>query len=148
MLADLEPAISRRRAEVSHDDELPTIWADATGIAEVLRELLANALKFSASTPRIHVAARQTDAAWEVSVGDEGIGIDPAQHERAFELLQCLNARDDYPGTGAGLAVARELIRAHGGAIRVESAPGTGSVFTFSLPRRTRPADSADGDGS
>ncbi len=135
VLADLAADIEERQAEVSRD-ALPAVWADSARIAGVLRELIVNALKFSPSAPRIHVGARETGDFWEISVRDEGIGIDPAQHDRAFELLQRLNPREDYPGTGAGLTIAREAIRAHGGTIRVESATGTGSVFAFALPRR------------
>ena len=142
VLADLGPGLSERQAEISRDT-LPTVWADARGVGDVLRELITNAVKFSASAPRIHVGAVETDASWEILVRDEGIGIDPAQHERVFELLQRLNPREDHPGAGAGLAVARETIRAHGGAIRVQSAPDAGSVFAFALPKRDATRDAS-----
>ncbi len=145
VLADLAGVIDERQAEVTQD-RLPTVWADPARVAGVLRELMVNAVKFSPSRPRIHVGARETGDFLEVSVRDEGIGIDPAQHDRAFELLQRLNAREDHPGTGAGLTIAREAIRAHGGTIRIESAPGSGSLFAFTLPRRSAPADPTAGD--
>ena len=143
VLAELAQVIDERQAEVTRDT-LPTVWADRARIAGVLRELIVNALKFSPSSPRIHVGAAEAVDFWEISVRDEGIGIDPAQHDRAFELLQRLNPREDYPGTGAGLAVAREAVRAHGGTMRVESAVGTGSVFTFALPKRPTPTGTGD----
>ena len=142
VLADLGRVLEERQADVSRDP-LPTVWADARGVADVLRELIANAVRFSAAAPRIHVGGGETDAAWEIRVRDEGVGIDPAQHERAFELLQRLHPREDHPGAGAGLTVARETIRAHGGTIRVESALGAGSVFAFTLPKPAAPEDAS-----
>ena len=147
VLADLAAVVAERHAEIARD-ALPTVWADPARIAGVLRELIVNALKFSSSVPRIHVGAREAGDFWEIFVRDEGIGIDPAQHDRAFELLQRLNPREDYPGTGAGLTIAREAIRAHGGTMRVESATGAGSVFAFSLPKRAASADAAAGNDS
>ena len=147
VLADLAPVIGERQAEVTHDP-LPTVRADPARLAGVLRELITNALKFSPAVPRIHVGAREAGNFWEIYVRDEGIGIDPSQHERAFELLQRLHPREDYPGTGAGLTVARETIRAHGGTMRVESTTGTGSVFAFALPRLAGRADPATGSES
>ena len=144
VLADLAPEAGARQAEITAEP-LPTVRVDRARIGDVLRELIVNALKFSPSAPRIHVAAREADGAWQIRVSDEGIGIDPLQHDRAFELLQRLNPREDYPGTGAGLTVAREAVRAHGGVMAVESAPGAGSVFTFALPKRAASVD-ADGD--
>lgn len=147
VLADLAAVIEERRAELTREP-LPTVRGDAARIAEVLRELIVNALKFSPATPRIHVAARELSDGWEIHVRDEGIGIDPAQHERAFELLQRLNPREDYPGTGAGLTVAREVVRAHGGTMRIESGAGAGTVLTFTLPTRAPAPVAAAGERS
>ena len=142
VLADLGAEIAERGAEITRE-ALPTVQADPGRIAGVLRELIGNALKFSPSTPRIHVGVGEGEAVWEIRVRDEGIGIEPGQHERAFELLQRLNPREDYPGTGAGLTVAREVVRAHGGTMRVESAPGHGSLFALTLPKTTGGPDAA-----
>ena len=147
VLADLGPVVAERGARITRET-LPTVWADPARVAEVLRELLVNAMKFSPSEPRVHIGAGEDDAAWEIVVRDEGIGIDPAQHERAFELLQRLNPREDYPGTGTGLTVAREAIRAHGGTMRVESALQQGSVFAFTLPKRLDATGGAAGGPS
>jgi light-regulated signal transduction histidine kinase (bacteriophytochrome) len=144
VLEDLAMTARERAAEITRDS-LPTVVADPARIAGVLRELISNALEFSSSAPRVHVGARDGEDAWEIFVRDEGIGIDPAHHERAFELLQRLNPRDDHPGSGAGLTVAREAIRAHGGAMRVRSALGEGSEFSFTLPRSAQVDDPAGG---
>ncbi len=138
--AELADALAERGAELT-SDPLPAVAADPRRIGDLLTELIANGVKFSPREPRIHVGARDAGGTWEISVRDEGIGIDPAQHERAFELLQRLNAREEHAGMGAGLTVARETARAHGGDLRVESRPGTGSVFTLTLPKR--PAQAA-----
>lgn len=131
---ELSGPLAERAVELTADP-LPNVAGDFQRIGDVLAELIGNAIKFSPERPRIHVGARDAGETWEISVRDEGIGIPPSQHERVFELLQRLHAREDHPGTGAGLTVARETARAHGGDLRVESVPGAGSVFVLSLPK-------------
>ena len=103
----------------------------------MLQNLVGNALKFHGSAPpRVHISAKEINGEWRFAVHDNGIGIDPQQAERIFLLFQRLHARDEYPGTGIGLAIAKKIVERHGGRIWVESEPGKGSTFYFSLPRK------------
>jgi chemotaxis family two-component system sensor kinase Cph1 len=97
--------------------------------------LLGNALKFrSDMPPRVHVTARRTAAEWLFSIRDNGIGLDPQQAERIFGVLQRLHTREQYPGTGMGLAICKRIVERHGGRIWVESQPGQGATFSFTMP--------------
>ncbi len=136
---NLAVSIHERGATITHDP-LPSVDADSAQITSLLQNLLGNALKFCAATPRIHVSARQADGEWVVAVADNGIGIDPQYHERIFGVFQRLHTRTEYPGTGIGLALCKKIVERHGGRIWVESAVGAGSRFHFSLPARDRAA--------
>lgn len=115
---------------------LPTVYADKTQLGQVLQNLLSNALKFHGTKPpRIHVAAKPNGREWLFSVQDQGIGLDPQFAERIFVIFQRLHTRREYPGTGLGLALCKKIIERHGGQIWVESQPGNGATFYFTLPR-------------
>ena len=137
VLADLEVAIDESGATIAVDD-LPTVSGDAGQLHQLLSNLVANAVKFRAEDPpAVHVSAsRFGDEGWRVSVADSGIGLDPAFADRIFVIFQRLHARDEYPGTGIGLAIARRIVERHGGRIWVESEPERGATFHFTLPDR------------
>jgi len=135
-LSNLQTAVHEQHARITHDD-LPTVVADRGQLTQLFRNLLGNALKFRGKAPpEIHVSARGHDGEWVFSVQDNGIGIDPEHWERIFLIFQRLHSREDYDGTGVGLAVCKKIIERHGGRIWVESEPGRGSTFYFTIPDR------------
>ena len=135
-IANLEVAIEESHAVVTHD-QLPTVLGDESQLIQLFQNLLGNAIKFRGDdAPMIHVGVEETKDGWVFSVRDNGIGIDIQYAERIFTVFQRLHARDDYPGTGIGLAVVKKIVERHGGRIWVESEPAQGSTFYFTLPTR------------
>jgi light-regulated signal transduction histidine kinase (bacteriophytochrome) len=142
-LENLQVSIRENRATVTHDP-LPTVMADATQLMQLFQNLIGNAVKFhGAQPPRVHVAAARRPAGrpgdpaeWVFSVRDNGIGIAREYRERIFVIFQRLHASREYPGTGIGLALAKRIVERHGGRIWVESEPGEGSTFYFTIPDR------------
>jgi PAS domain S-box-containing protein len=139
-LANLRSAIDESGAAVT-SDLLPEVEGDESQILQLLQNLIGNALKFrGAQAPRIHVSCSSTEKEWEVSVKDNGIGIDPQYFERIFMVFQRLHDKGQYPGTGIGLAICKKVVDRHGGRIWVTSGtqprPGGGSTFHFTLPRK------------
>jgi signal transduction histidine kinase len=135
-LEDLESLAAERRAVVQVG-ELPVVRADARQLQRVLQNLLANAMKFTAPgvVPRIEVAACPVVGAWELTVADNGIGLDPDDADRAFEMLTRLHGGRAFSGSGLGLAISRRVVERHGGRLWVAPRPGGGSVFSLTLPR-------------
>jgi PAS domain S-box-containing protein len=134
VLSNLQAAIEEAQAVVTHDP-LPEVMGDATQLMQVFQNLLANAMKFrKLEPPRVHISVEGSGEEFIFSVTDNGIGIEPEFHQRIFEIFQRLHTRDRYPGTGIGLAICQRIIDRHGGRIWVESEPGQGSTFYFSLP--------------
>jgi len=130
---NLRLAIQDSGAIIAHDD-LPVVLADQVQMTQLLQNLIGNAIKFRGSkAPRIHVGVRRRDERWLFFVRDNGIGIDPQYAERIFVIFQRLHNRDEYPGTGIGLAICRKIVERHGGEIWVESKPGNGATFYFTL---------------
>jgi PAS domain S-box-containing protein len=134
-LANLAAAIRETGATITHA-ALPTLPADGAQLTQLFQNLVGNAIKYHGpEPPRIHVDVRPAEQAWEFLVRDNGIGIEPQYFERIFSLFQRLHTRTEYPGTGIGLAICRKIVQRHGGRIWVESTPGRGSVFHFTLPK-------------
>jgi light-regulated signal transduction histidine kinase (bacteriophytochrome) len=108
---------------------------DESQIVQLFQNLIGNALKFrSERPPHVHIDARPGEGRWVFRVQDNGIGIDPQYFERVFQVFQRLHTRTKYPGTGIGLAICKKIVERHGGKIWVESRPGQGSTFCFSIP--------------
>jgi light-regulated signal transduction histidine kinase (bacteriophytochrome) len=134
-LQNLQVAIDESRAIITNDD-LPTLRADASQLGQVFQNLIANAIKFRGeSPPRIHVSARDRGGDWFFSISDNGIGIDPQHEDRVFAIFQRLHTKQEYPGTGIGLALCKRIVERHGGKIWFESEPGKGSTFYFTIPK-------------
>jgi PAS domain S-box-containing protein len=135
VLADLEDAISAHGTLVEVG-ELPIIRAEPALLGQVLRNLIANAVKFSAGEdPRVSVSATRGLRHWRFDIQDNGPGVEAGEVARIFEVFQRLHGRD-VPGTGIGLAIVKRAVERHGGAIEVHSAPDGGSIFSFSIPTK------------
>lgn len=135
-LSNLKLAVEENGAVVT-SDPLPTLWADPVQMALLFQNLVGNALKFKRELPpRIHVSAARRGKEWVLGVRDNGLGIEKNYFERIFVIFQRLHSRSEYPGTGIGLAVCKKIVERHGGTIWVESEPGKGSTFYFTVPVR------------
>jgi PAS domain S-box-containing protein len=137
-LANLELKITETGAVITQDP-LPVVWGDSVQLGQLLQNLVSNALKFRRpdEPPRVHLQAATTDQGWQLAVRDHGIGLDLGHAERIFVIFQRLHSRDEYPGTGIGLAICKRIAERHGGRIWVESRPDEGATFSFTLLRRT-----------
>jgi light-regulated signal transduction histidine kinase (bacteriophytochrome) len=133
-LRALHTAIEERRAEITVDP-LPTVVADGNQLRQLYQNLVANALKFNRQdVPRVRLGAERKASGWRLFVADNGIGLDPAYKDRIFEVFKRLYGRDEFEGTGIGLAICKKIVEHHGGEIGVESRPGEGATFWFTLP--------------
>lgn len=136
VLGDLKAAIAQADAEVTVDN-LPTVRGVENELRRTFLNLIGNALKFHAKDrkPKIQIGAAAKENAWEFFVADNGIGIDPKHFEQIFQMFKRLHGQSEYPGTGLGLALAKRIVDTHGGRIWIESQPGQGSTFRFTLPK-------------
>lgn len=133
-LTHLRQRTAETKAIITHDN-LPTVMADSVQLMHLFQNLVGNAIKFhSDKTPKIHISTTRLEDEWLFSVYDNGIGIDPKFNERIFVIFQRLHTRDEYPGTGMGLAICKKIIECHRGRIWVESKLGEGATFYFTLP--------------
>ncbi len=134
-LTNLKVALEQSDAIVTHDP-LPTVLAHGNQLVQLFQNLISNAVKYrGAHRPEIHVAVDVQEEGWRFAVRDNGIGFDPQFADRIFVIFQRLHTKAEYPGTGMGLAICKKIVEQHGGRIWVESQPGLGSVFYFSIPR-------------
>ena len=134
-LTDLQVQIEETDAEIVIES-LPTVQADESQLEQLFQNLVSNALKYNDDDPRVEISADQRNDTWEFSVTDNGIGIDSEKTGRIFEVFKRLHHDNEYPGTGVGLSLCQEIVENHGGEIWVESEPGEGSMFSFTLPQQ------------
>jgi PAS domain S-box-containing protein len=137
----MDHAISSTRKSIEDSgasiviQDMPSIRADASQMFQVFQNLLGNAIKFRSERPlEIQIGARKDQQFWVLWVKDNGIGLDPKQCDKIFQVFQRLHSRQKYPGSGIGLSICKKIIERHGGSIWVESTPNTGSTFYFTLP--------------
>jgi PAS domain S-box-containing protein len=128
--------IINEKAALITNDELPVVLADAGQIIQLLQNLLGNSLKFCEISPKIHISAVEEKEYFQFSVKDNGIGIEPQYFDRIFSIFQRLHQKEEYEGTGIGLAICRRIVERHGGKIWVESIPGIGTTFKFTLRKK------------
>lgn len=141
VLANLSAHIDERNATIDRDP-LPVIVTDPSQLAQLLQNLISNAIKFSgANDPHVRIWAEELPDDWAFFVKDEGIGIDPKDHDRLFTLFEKVHTVEEGAGSGIGLAICRRIVERLGGAIQVESAVGLGATFSFTLPKQKLPAD-------
>lgn len=134
VLFNLEVQIQEANIAITHDP-LPTITADKTQMLQLLQNLISNAIKFRKDeSPRVHISAQQEPVRWVIQISDNGIGMQPEFTKKIFAIFQRLHTREEYPGTGIGLAICKKIVQKHKGEIWVDSEPGVGSTFSFSIP--------------
>ena len=137
VVSDLQPAIEAAGATVVSPEALPTVLADGTQVGQLFQNLVGNALKFRGKEPpRVEISAVPVadGGFWQFSFKDNGIGIEPQYFDRIFVIFQRLHGKEEYPGTGIGLAICKKIVERVGGRLWVESQPGHGTTFLFTLP--------------
>jgi signal transduction histidine kinase len=134
---DLAAVIEESGATVRLEGEpLPTVTGDAGLLTQVFQNLLSNAVKFRRPgvPPEVRISCRRDGDAWRLDVQDNGIGIDPEYADRVFVIFSRLNRREDYPGTGIGLALCKKIVEYHGGRIWLDPTAGPGTTISLTLP--------------
>jgi PAS domain S-box-containing protein len=135
VLSNLHLSIAQSYAIITHD-VLPKVHADSSQMTQLFQNLISNAIKFHGEEiPQIHIGVESNHGNWLFSVQDNGIGMEVQYLERIFIIFQRLHSKTEYPGTGIGLAVCKKIVERHGGNLRVESQPGQGSTFYFTIPQ-------------
>jgi light-regulated signal transduction histidine kinase (bacteriophytochrome) len=134
-LVSLQVAVEESSARVTREP-LPTVTGDETQLGQLFLNLVGNAIKYrdGSKAPEVHISCRQKGADWLFAIKDNGIGIDPQHRDRLFVIFQRLHTREEYPGSGIGLAICKKIVERHGGRIWVESELGKGATFYFTMP--------------
>ena len=148
---ELAFAIQEKQVRLFIDPDMPTVACDRGRMREVFKNLISNAIKYNDKPqPKIEIGCRSDDGAFTFAVRDNGIGIAPEFHEKIFKIFQRLHHREEYEGTGVGLAICKKVVEAHGGRIWLESVPGKGTVFLFTIPRSAarQPPEEEHQDGN
>ncbi len=141
VLHDLQIEILHTGARISFPDTLPTVVYSEVRLTQIFSNLLSNAMKFTKEkAPEVSIGHEEQERYHRFSVHDNGIGIAPEHFGRIFEIFKRLHTREEYPGTGAGLTIVKKIVEAHGGTIGVESTPGVGSTFWFTIPKTEGPS--------
>lgn len=130
--------VINERGAIVENDNLPVVFADGNQMIQLFQNLIENGIKFSNQLPRIQITSKRNKGYHIISVRDNGIGIEKIYFERIFRIFQRLHNKDDYPGTGIGLAICRSIVERHGGTIWVDSSPGNGTEFFFTLPEKAK----------
>lgn len=139
VLINLNLIIDEQGAIITRDP-LPVLMADGQQLVQLFQNLLANAIKFHGpNPPEIHISVQMEDSEWVFAVNDNGIGIEAIHFERIFNIFNRLHTKEEYPGTGIGLAVCKKIVARHGGRIWVESEVGRGATFYFTIPYQLAP---------
>lgn len=136
VLTDLKESVNENKAKITHDP-LPIIKGDPLQIHQLLQNLISNAVKFHGNEPPIiNISVEELEKEWLIGVGDKGIGINPKYQEQIFDIFKRLHTREEYTGTGIGLAICKKIVDRHGGSIWVESESDKGSTFYFNIPKK------------
>lgn len=136
VLHDLQIEVNDTAAEVQLPESLPTVMYSEVRLGQIFSNLISNALKFTdGKAPSVAVACEDQERYYRFAVSDNGIGIPEEHVGRIFEIFKRLHTREAYPGTGAGLTIVKKIVESNGGRIGVESAPGAGSTFWFTIPK-------------
>lgn len=134
---NLQVVIRQQQAVVMSSEKLPILLADSNQLVQLFQNLINNAIKYHSNAPPVvEISANHEEEGWLFSIKDNGIGIDPKQSERIFQIFQRLHTQDEYPGTGIGLAICQRIVERHGGRIWVNSELGQGATFHFIIPDR------------
>ncbi|MHC1784312.1 MAG: PAS domain S-box protein [Anaerolineaceae bacterium] len=143
LLSEYRDVIRSRNIQIEEVYSFSTIFSDAEGLSQVFRNLIGNAVKFTReqSNPLIRIIAEETRDTWQISISDNGIGLDMTYQEKIFEIFQRLQNSDEFPGTGVGLAIVRKVVTRLGGTVRVESEKAKGATFIVEIMKGTNESE-------
>ena len=139
-ISNLQSEIDANNATIVVADNLPALIVDASQLTVLFQNLIGNSIKYRRQIPpHIEIKVQKQEKIWQFSLADNGIGLEAQYQKRIFQIFQRLHTQEEYPGTGIGLAICQKIVERHGGKIWVESQPGHGSVFYFTIPNQNYP---------